>query len=144
MCAHCFICWLSNGDWIPTFTWCPLGVLNTVAPNLYAIITNYVTYILNTSNAYSATCWMVNACDFIYDIYITYIHRCVYIGHVILLELTLVSHEANSIVNGTFPFLRSRQSKWGATTFFIMLYHWHQCQHHMTPIVSLYYLAQDD
>ena len=36
-------------DWLPTFMWCPQEVLDTLAPDLHTLISNYVVYILNMS-----------------------------------------------------------------------------------------------
>ena len=56
-----------------------------------------------------------------------------FFSHVKPLALTLVSSDADGVINGVIAFLRSRWSKWSATDFdHVMISH----QHHMIPTAS--------
>ena len=57
-----------------------------------------------------------------------------FLHHVMQLMLMPVSHDANSVINGTIPFLRSR---WSKSNFLDMWYLWHHHQHHVMPMASL-------
>ena len=64
------------------------------------------------------------------------------------LMLESVSCDTNGIIDGTIAFLRSRQLKWGTTSHFWFLHHWHWCCCHMMAtvlsITSLHSLGQDN
>ena len=59
-----------------------------------------------------------------------------------------VSHDANSVINGTILFVRSRWSKWDATWCLVIWCHYHQHQHLVMPMASstapLHLFSQDN
>ena len=67
----------------------------------------------------------------------------------ILMPLMLVSmsHNANSVIDGTILFVRSRWSKADTMTYLVIWCHWYQHQHHLIPMASstpLHLFSQDD
>ena len=57
--------------------------------------------------------------------------------------MSLVSALAQSDAKGIMAFIRSRQSKWGATWLLVMWHHWHWCQHYTMLMASSHLLGQD-
>ena len=100
-------------------------------------IINYTTEFLWSMQSKWGITWHFQACDIIISALVSLMPMALsiapfyslgqddqnefqhnFFSHVITLALALVSNDDDGIINGTTPFLKSRQSKWGATWHF--------------------------
>ena len=141
-------------------------ISTSILCDVYGIVNGITAFLRSRQSKWGVT-WLFGSCETTgTDISITWWwqchqwHNCIsyknmiemvqqdVFGHMMPLAQVFASHDADSIINGTIVFLRTRWSKWSQTWLLVMGCHWSQHQCHMimraSSVAPLHSLGQDD